>query len=151
MTTITKIEDKTFEGKVTGHIVTLSDASTGYLDDKGSTKGLRMGDSVTFTSVDKQNKKGGTYKLLTLTLSVPGAVAPPVSQAPVLPPPPRPQIHVGTGKSPQELKAEASTRIAEIAFKAVFDDKISSAEAAENHKFYTRLVWSDIDEVFGAK
>jgi hypothetical protein len=148
MTTITKIEEKTYQGKVTGHAITLSDGTTGYLDDKNSTTGLRMGDSVTFTSVDKTNKKGGPYKLLTLTLQGQEAVAPP---ALITPPIPRPQIHVGTGKSPQELKAEASTRIAEIAFKAVFDDKISSAEAAENHKFYTRLVWSDIDEVFGSK
>jgi hypothetical protein len=148
MTTITKIEDKTFEGKVTGHIVTLSDASTGYLDDKGSTKGLRVGDAVTCTSTDKQNKKGGTYKLLTLTLQGQEAVVPPVSTTPPLP---RPEIHVGAGKSAKELKIEASIRIAEVAFKAVLDDKISSAEAVENHKTYKGLVWSDIDAVYGSK
>ena len=62
---ITKLEEKTYQGKVTGHSVTLDDGTVGYLDDKNSDK-VAVNDEVSCTVEVKQNKKGGNYNLLTL-------------------------------------------------------------------------------------
>jgi len=65
-TTIKNIEAKTFQGKVTGHTITLSDGTQGYLNGKGSSPDLKVGDEVSFSIEIKKNKKGGDYNLLTL-------------------------------------------------------------------------------------
>jgi len=62
---ITKLEPKTYQGKVTGHSVTLDDGTVGYLNDKDSDK-VAVNDDVSCTVEVKKNKKGDNYNLLTL-------------------------------------------------------------------------------------
>jgi hypothetical protein len=100
---ITKLEEKTFGGKVTGHTVTLDNGVVGYLNDKDSDK-VAQNDEVSYTIEVKQNKKGGNYNLLTLKRAT-GTTPPP---PPPLPPPPntpRPVSQAGI----VQLKAQAAS------------------------------------------
>ena len=102
---ITKLEEKTYQGKVTGHSVTLDDGTNGYLDDKGSDT-VVVGDEVSCTLEVKQNKKGGNYNLLTLkrvtgTTPAPAPQSVPVAQVGM----PRPVSQAGI----VQLKAQAAS------------------------------------------
>ena len=141
MTKITKIEDKTYQGKVTGHIVTLADGTTGYLADKISDP-VKVGDDVSCIVEVKKNKQGGDYNLLTLKLS---QNTPPPQQETTTQ---RPAIHVGTGKSKEELKAEATIRIAEVVVKGFCEGKLESAQVSLNVSEFSRLLWSEIEEIY---
>lgn len=69
MATVTKIktiEPKTYQGKVTGHILTLENGVQGYLNDKDSDTGLKAGSDVSYTLEVKKNKQGKDYNLLTV-------------------------------------------------------------------------------------
>jgi hypothetical protein len=147
MTTITILKENTYDGKVTGHSVTLADGTTGYLDDKGSTPGLRANDSVNYTLAVKKNKKGGNYNLLTLTL------ASGTSQSST-PPPPSPQTSTPSLPSQQKLptgtlnqsKATATIKAMEFMIDCFIADKVTWEQIQPKHKELTGYLNDAIDE-----
>jgi ribosome biogenesis SPOUT family RNA methylase Rps3 len=146
MTTITLFEQQMKDGKPSGYKVEFSDGIKGYLVEKDSDKGLKVGDAVSYTSVTPEGK---TYKKLTVRLLAQVGNAPVQSEsAPVMQ---RPQINVGTGKSKNELKAEAAVRMAEVVVTGFFADKLDASQVEPKQKEYTKLLWSEIDEIFDAK
>jgi hypothetical protein len=149
MTTITILKENTYEGKVTGHSVTLADGTTGYLDDKGSTKGLRVGDNVNYATVVKQNKKGGNYNLLTLTLAQAGQLAPSQNN-------PQPQVNKSSTPAPQNSsieaqKAHAAVSAMEFIINAVVEGKLDWPQLAEKQREATQILWNEIDEIYRGK
>jgi len=65
-TRIKEIIEKTYQGKVTGHAITLENGVVGYLADKTSDKELKVNEEVDYTLEVKKNKQGKDYNLLTL-------------------------------------------------------------------------------------
>jgi len=147
MVTITKLEAKTFNNKPSGFTVTLSDGRTGNLQEKESDKGLRQGDEVIVTEIPYTSKAGKTSTLYGLKLATSGQQQ---SQSNI-PQPPRPQITVGTGKSKEELKADAAIRMAEVVIEAFFNDKVEAANVEPRTREYTKLLLTEIDEIFAGK
>lgn len=158
MTTITNLEQKTYNNKPSGFKVTLSDGRTGNLEEKQSDKGLRVGDPVTVTEIPYTSKAGNVSTLYGLRLAghIPstspqqqssGTLAPPAPPAP----PQRPAIHVGAGKSKEELKSEASTQILLKILDFFNEGKLESAQISVTLKEYDRLIWSEINEIFNQK
>jgi hypothetical protein len=144
MTTITKIEQQFKDNKPSGYKVNLSDGSWGYLVEKDSDKDLKDGEEVTFTA---ETPTGKSYKKLTIKRA--GAQQQQSSSNP--PQPPKPQIHVGTGKSKEELKADAAIRMAEVVIEAFFNDKVEAANVEPRTREYTKLLLTEIDEIFAGK
>jgi hypothetical protein len=151
MTTITNLEQKTFNNKPSGFKVTLSDGRTGNLEEKQSDKGLRVGDAVNVTEIPYTSKAGNVSTLYGLRLA--GQNAPPQQQQASTPAqqPQRPAIHVGAGKSKEELKSEASTQILLKILDFFNQGKLESAQISVTLKEYDRLIWSEIDEIFSQK
>lgn len=149
MAKITKIErkDKEYNGKKsTSYIGTLDDGTTGFFNPKFDTE-FREGDDVSYTKAEKTGKNGAYF---VLTLSKLGTSA--SAQSGTSPSQPqRPEIHVGTGKSKQELKVEATIRMAETVIRGFFNDKVESANIATLTKEYSRMLASEIDEIFSSK
>ena len=137
MTKITNIEDKTYQGKVTGHIITLADGTTGYLADKVSDS-VVVGDDVSCLLEVKRNKQGGEYNLLTLKKIQQGAPDQP----------PRPAIHVGAGKSKQELKCDASIQVFIRLMDEVKAGKMGTSVIASELREFSQYIWAEIDEAF---
>ena len=145
MSKITKIERKEseFKGvKKTSYIGTLDDGTSGYFNPKFDTE-FREGDDVSYTKAEKTGKNG-TYFVLTLTKLGTSAQSAP---KPTL----NPQIHVGTGKSKEEMKAEASIRLIIPFIDAFLENKIESGEIAIKHKEFSKLIQSEIDEIYSGK
>jgi hypothetical protein len=69
MLTITKLEGKTYQGKPSGFVVTLSDGTTGNLEEKQSDKGLRVGDPVIYTPIPYTSKAGKSSTLIGLRMA----------------------------------------------------------------------------------
>lgn len=147
MAKITKLEQKTFEGKPQGFKVTFDDGRTGNLNEKESDKGLREGDEVFVTEIPYKSKAGKESILYGVHLTQGGAKPSALSAAP----PPRPAIHVGTGKSKEELKVNASIAVLERILSAFYDGKLQSAQISVELKEYDRLIWSEIDEIFSGR
>jgi hypothetical protein len=159
MAKITVLEQKTFQGKPSGFKVTLDDGTTGNLSEKVSDKGLRVGDNVIVTLIPYTSKAGVTSNLIGLKLNQQNFTPSPTQTAPVQQsavqpnanPVPRPTIHVGSGKSAQELKAEASTQILLKILGVFYEGKLESAQLSVNLMEFSRLIWSEIDEIYGSK
>lgn len=158
MARITKLEEKTFQGKPTGFKVTFDDGRTGNLNVKESDKGLREGDEVFVTEIPYTSKAGVTSTLYGVHLTNGGktpsgapqsqSFTPGGGQKPVLNPP---QIHVGAGKSKEEVKAEAATRMIMPFVDAFLDGKIESGEIALKHREFVALLNSEIDDIFAGR
>lgn len=105
MTKITGLEQKTFQGKPSGWKITFDDGRSGNLQEKESTKGLRVGDSVDVKEIPYTSKAGVTSTLYAATLI--GQTSAPTS-APTNPstPPASPSIGMYGSKNPQERKRE---------------------------------------------
>lgn len=154
ITTITKMEAKTFQGKPQGFKITLADGTEGNLAEKESDKGLREGDSVECTVKDYVSKAGNHSNLLTLKL-----IKNPTSQAPQSSgvgasqsaPPQRPTINVGAGKSVNELKADACIKSASLMIDSFIADKVDWAGLEEKQRYLSNLLCSEIDDIFAAK
>ena len=147
MAKITKIEDKTYQGKVTGHIITLSDGTTGYLADKVSDN-VRVGDEVDCTIEVKKNKPGGEYNLLTLRFAQQGNLsAPPPTPAPAptqpqqsAVKPPMQQGLYSASKSINEMKHDMRLKALETLGMLAAGGKIEPDEIIEMfNKFYPSL------------
>lgn len=143
---VTKVEEKTYQGKVTGHSIELSDGVKGYLDDKGSDKDIKEGETVDYLVSVKQNKKGENYNLLTLKRAG-------TAQTPALPKGDTPHATV-----PPELqgglnalKIEMLVPIARIVMDGVISGKIESS-LKEYREWYNGIVddvFASIDEIKG--
>jgi hypothetical protein len=148
-TTIKNIEEKTFGGKVTGHVITLENGVTGYLDDKNSST-VTIGDAVDYTLAVKKNKKGGDYNLLTLTLV--GALPPApdekvvdpnksagVQKALVLP---RAQVDI------IKMKIDSRMLLCELTHKFILEGKLSDEQAQFHITTWVNLMDNLIDGAF---
>jgi hypothetical protein len=157
MAKITILEQKTFNNKPSGFKVTLDDGTVGNLDEKASDKGLRQGDNVIVTLIPYTSKAGNKSNLLGLRLiqlnSVPSTPSQPTPQSslPAQNPLPRPTINVGAGKTAHELKAEASTQILLKILNVFYEGKLESAQVSVNLMEFSRLIWSEIDEIYSQK
>lgn len=149
MITVTKLEQKTYQGKPQGFKVTLSDGRNGNLNEKESDKGLREGDTVIVTEIPYTSKAGVASILYGIKLGQ-GLATQQASSTPT-PQPQRPFIHVGAGKTKEELKADAAISMASACLQAVKEDKLDFGQVAEKQKFMTKLLWEEIDEIFSSK
>ena len=141
MTTIKTITPKTYQGKVTGHSIELSDGVSGYLDDKGSDKDLKTGEGVFYSLAVKQNKQGKDYNLLTLKRAS-STSQPAQSPAPNIP---KPINAPATGSIP-EFKAQASLRAMEFVVNAYIADKIPWDQIKPNYLELRGYLWDGVDE-----
>ena len=153
MTKITKLEQKTYQGKPQGFKVYFDDGRNGNLQEKESDKGLREGDEVFVTEIPYTSKAGVASTLYGVHLTNGGKTPaqsfnPTGGQKPILNPP---QIHVGAGKSKEEVKAEAATRMIMPFVDAFLDGKIESGEIAIKHKEFVNLLNSEIDDIYSGK
>jgi len=110
-----------------------------------------VGDEVSCTIEVKKNKKGGNYNLLTLKKTQQTVAQTPATPPPPQTPPIRPAINVGVGKSKEELKVDATLCVAEVLIKGFCEGKLESAQVSVNVKEFSRLLWSEIEEIYGAK
>ena len=142
---ITKIEDKTFQGKVTGHTVTLADGTTGYLADKTSDN-VRVGDDVTCTVEVKKNKKGEDYNLLTLKfIQSSGTPTPtPAPQGKIVPPN---TSAISTVKSFAEMKFEGRLVCIKLAVECILQGRMERKEATEAFSEWVSVLDASIDEL----
>jgi hypothetical protein len=153
MTKITGLEQKMFQNKPQGFKVTFDDGRNGNMEEKQSDKGLRIGDEVIVTEIPYTSKAGKVSTLYGVRLNQgqPQQSYTPAPQSSNVPQPPRPAIHVGAGKSKEELKADAAIRMAEIVIEGFFNDKVESANVEPKAREYTKLLWSEIEEIFSGK
>ena len=148
MAKITKVETQksTYQGKdKTSYIFTLDDGKSGYASNKTPWE-FKEGDDVSYT-VEVRKSSKGEYNLFTFTRgasSGSSSSTPPVT-------PQRPAIHVGSGKSKEELKVEAAVEIMKVVLSAFYEGKIETGKVAPDQREYVTLVWSEIDEVFDKK
>lgn len=150
MTKITKYEPNTYQGKITGYSVELSDGTKGYLDDKASDRGLRQGDDVTVHVDVKQNKKGDNYNLLTLKLSS-GGEQPSQSHSSSAQPPTAGAKSQLTGKNKFDHKVEAAIQALEFVMDAYKAERIDWPKVTELQKECVTLLWQQIDDIYNSK
>jgi len=146
-TTIKSIEPKTYQGKVTGYSITLENGVTGYLDDKASSSDLKVGESVDYSSVSKQNKKGGTYNLLTLNRVFPGQQHVP-SQTSA----PAPEVKFVAPPSAKidiiKMKFDSRMQLCELTHRLILEGKLSDVEAKAHLVAWTNEMDQLIDGMF---
>lgn len=151
MSKITVLEAKTYNNKPSGFKVTLDDGRSGNLQEKESDKGLRVGDEVIVTEIPYTSKATPPVKSILYGLKLgTGTLVSQPSQGLTTPPPPRPAIHVGAGKTKEELKADASIAMASACLQAVKEDKLDFGQVAEKQTFMSKLLWGEIDEIFAS-
>jgi hypothetical protein len=147
MSKITALVQKTYQNKPSGFTVTFDDNRSGNLQEKESDKGLRVGDEVVVTEIPYTSQAGKKSTLYGARLVQPGVGVAPLSTPPN-PVPPKPQIHVGTPKSIQELKTEAAISCTRFMVDCFIADKAEWAEIAERQKVLFALVSGEIDDCF---
>jgi hypothetical protein len=149
MSKITNLEQKTFNNKPSGFKVTLDDGRSGNLEEKQSDKGLRNGDEVVVTEIPYTSKAGNKSTLYGLRLvgsTQSQSFAPTTAQQPS-----KPQIHVGAGKSKEEMKSLAAIELIKPFIGLFLDGKIESGEIAIKHKEFLALLSSEIDDIYSGK
>lgn len=151
MAKITVLEAKTYQGKPSGFKVTLSDGTTGNLQEKESDKGLRVGDEVIVRLIPYTSKAGVTSNLLGLRLNqggTPQAYTPPPTPLPQptqQPNNPPPRTNVPTGSS-GTIKAQASIKAMEYIIDCFIADKITWDLIMPRHKELTGYLNDAVDE-----
>jgi hypothetical protein len=154
MSKITKVEEikSTYQGKEKkSYKFTLDDGKVGYASNKAPWE-FKEGDAISYSTEVKKSSKG-EYNLFTFTRlsetidhlhddSGKGSI----NNQPL--PPLKPQIHVGTPKSIQELKTEAAISCTRFMVDAFIADKAEWAEIAEKQKVLYALVSGEIDDCF---
>lgn len=123
MSKIKIIEPKTFQGRVTGHLIELDNGTKGYLDDKGSDK-VNVGDEVECIITTKNNQKGEPYKLLTLKKSL--VRAQPPSPIQTWTTPTDKPVNLGVD-SWQKMKYDTRIPIAKIIMDAMIAGKLETS------------------------
>jgi hypothetical protein len=145
MTKIKNIEDKTFQGKVTGHVITLEDGVTGYLDDKGSDTVI-LGDNVEYTLVVKKNKQGKDYNLLTLkraTAQQTTSSTPPKTNTPT-------DVPANSAFNPTLIfqeRCKGVIKSMELTIQAVLEDKLTFDKVKDQFKEVNTYVQDAINEI----
>jgi hypothetical protein len=142
MTKITKLEEKTFEGKHSGYSVSFDDNRSGNLQEKQSDKGLRVGDIVIVTEIPYTSKAGKVSTLYGVRLSqaTQSAPQPPTQQQ-------QPQSKPGVLSTPaNNVKANATIKAMEFCVNAFIADKITWDKIKEYHKEITGYLNDAIDE-----
>jgi hypothetical protein len=137
MAKITVLEQKTFEGKPSGFKVTLDDGRSGNLQEKESTKGLRVGDVVDVKEIPYTSKKGVASTLYGLTLAGTTSVATSTPQAP------RQQAPT---VAPSVMKSDAVFKAMQLANEDYRADKCTFEEVKAHFHTYLDALWSAIDE-----
>jgi hypothetical protein len=147
MSKITALTPKTYQGKPSGFTVTFEDGRNGNLEEKQSDKGLRVSDEVVVTEIPYTSKAGKQSTLYGVRLMQQSAAQ---STSTTTPPivPPKPQIHVGTPKSIQELKEDAAIRSMGFVIDCFIHDKFEWQSITESFKAVYSLVKSEIDDSF---
>lgn len=136
-TKVKEIAEKTYQGKVTGHSVTLENGVTGYLNDKGSDT-VSVGSEVDYTLEVKKNKQGKDYNLLTLKL---------VSETPQKGSEPETKsMPTKVTTSTSSLKAQASVKAMEFLINAFIADKVAWNEIQPKFKELAGYLNDAIDE-----
>lgn len=138
-TKIKSITPKTFQGKVTGYNITLTDGTTGYLADKASDKDLKEGEEVNYTTEVKQNKQGGNYNLLTVKRGSTGSS----SNTPA------PQPHAPKTINTAQMKHENRLKCMELAHEAYVAGKLDNADAQQHAREWVALADDLTDGIFG--
>jgi hypothetical protein len=149
MAKITKIEvkEKEFQGKKSiSYIATLDDGISGFFHPQPVDE-FREGDNISYTKQEKKSSKGPYYVLTLTKAQLPLAQPVPLGMTS----PPRPEIHVGAGKSKQELKCEAASDMMKICFEAFKKDELDGGQMAIKQRELTMLLWQEYDEAFSAK
>ena len=154
-TKIKSIEDKTFQGKVTGHILVLENGIQGYLSDKGSDLGLMAGSDVEYTLEVKKNKKtGADYNLLTVKFAS-QSVTPDSSAQGIKPAKEESEIFLpstkGTtrAKSIAEMKYEGRVYCLKLAVKCLLAKAIEYPQVKQYFTEWVELLDASIDEIKG--
>lgn len=144
-TKIKTMEAKTYQGKPNGYKIVLEDGTEGNLVEKDSDKGLRVGDTVEATVTDYVSKSKGTHSnLITLKL---------VSETQ------QKSVQTETKGTPmpqsndmvKKIKAEAAIRMMERAMDLFVKEDLDWDKMQERQEYVTRLVWGEIDEIYGLK
>ena len=138
MAKITNIEDKTYQGQVTGHVITLDNGTTGYLADKVSDV-VKEGDNVDCQLEVKKNKQGGNYNLLTLKIVQAGAPSSQATTPSQVLPPTRPisGMYSERTKGIAEMKHEARIAVIEVLGRLASEGKIEPKSITEYfNEFY---------------
>jgi hypothetical protein len=150
MSKITKVEEikSIYQGKEKkSYKFTLDDGKIGYSANKAPWE-FKEGDNITYTTEIKKSSKG-EYNLFTFTRADGGQPSTPQTpQTPANVPSPKPQIHVGTPKSIQELKTEAAISCTRFLVDCFIADKAEWGEIAEKQKILYALVSGEIDDCF---
>jgi len=141
-TKVKSIETKEYNGKKS-YTVTLENGVSGYLNSQGSDN-IGEGNEVDYTLEVKKNKKGGEYNLLTIKL-VSGNVQSSVQTEAKDKPMPQSNDMV------KKIKAEASIRMMERAMDLFVKEDLDWDKMQERQEYVTRLVWGEIDEIYGLK
>jgi hypothetical protein len=145
MAKITVLEAKTFQGKPSGFKVTLSDGTTGNMQEKESDKGLRVGDEVNVTLIPYTSKAGVQSNLIGLRLaqgtaplitpSQPSKITPPNTSA------------ISASKSFTEMKFEGRVVCIKLAVECILQGKMERKEAIESFAEWVSVLDASIDEL----
>jgi len=144
-TKIKTMEPKTYQGKPNGYKIVLENGTEGNLVEKDSDSGLRVGDTVEATVTDYVSKSKGTHSnLITLKL------VSETQQKSV-------QTETKATSMPQsndmvkKIKSEAAIRMMERAMDLFVKEDLDWDKMQERQEYVTRLVWGEIDEIYGLK
>jgi len=141
-TKVKSVETKEYNGKKS-YTVTLENGVSGYLNAQGSDN-IGEGNEVDYTLEVKKNKKGGEYNLLTVKLvsnNVQNPVQTETKAAPML----------QSNDMVKKIKAEAAIRMMESAMDLFVKENLDWDKMSERQEYVTRLVWGEIDEIYGLK
>jgi hypothetical protein len=143
-TRIKTMEAKTFGGKPSGYKIILEDGTEGNLSEKDSDSGLRVGDTVEATVVDYVSKKGNHSNLITLKLVSETQQKSSETETKAAPMP-------QSNDMVKKIKAEAAIRMMERAMDLFVKEDLDWDKMQERQEYVTRLVWGEIDEIYGLK
>lgn len=145
MTKITGLEQKTYQGKPSGWKVTFDDGRTGNLQEKESTKGLRVGDEVVVKEIPYTSKAGVQSTLYAATLStgtapsVAPSTAPPSASPPKSTPIPNDDF--------LSMRFEGRIKCIELAHQAYLSGKLEEQDAITHCKTWVILADDLINEL----
>jgi hypothetical protein len=147
-TKIKTMEPKTYQNKPNGFKIVLEDGTEGNLVEKDSDKGLRVGDTVEATITDYVSKSKGTHSnLITLKLISESVQNPVQTETKTTPPVGIPQ----SNDMVKKIKSEAAIRMMERAMDLFVKEDLDWDKMQERQEYVTRLVWGEIDEIYGLK
>lgn len=155
MVKITRLEPKTYQNKITGYKVELSDGVSGNLAEKDSDKGLKAGDDVTYIIADYVSKQGNHSNLLTIKRAVGTTTPTTFTPTPSTTPPPS-GVPLPT-KTPLSVntkidhKVQAAIKAMEFCMDTFTAEKIEWDAVLAKQKEVVATLWSEIDAIYSEK